>query len=117
MQEYFKNELLDAASKGDNSKIKRLLKAGADIEARGKYDGYTALIWAARNNHTETCRLLIKRGANIETKDKEGMSALMWATSFGNTETAELLKLYLVRKMLDRKDADSFLSSFEECIQ
>ncbi|OPB44479.1 hypothetical protein A0O28_0027980 [Trichoderma guizhouense] len=51
----------------------------------------TPLAWAAMNGHTATIRILIKKGANIETKDHKGFTPLMWAVMNGHKGTIELL--------------------------
>ena len=46
---------------------------------------------AAEEGNTEEVELLLDRGANIETKDKDGLTPLMIAAKWGKTETVELL--------------------------
>ena len=48
--------------------IKQLLDRGADINAQN-ITGFTALMWAAKNNNVPIVELLLSRGADIETKD------------------------------------------------
>ena len=43
-------ELIKAAKKGDTAAVEALLEQGADVNANG---GWTALIWAARQGHTD----------------------------------------------------------------
>ena len=40
---------------------------GAQIDAKSDYDGYTALIWAAKNGHTKVAKILIDNGANVNS--------------------------------------------------
>ena len=52
--------------------IETLLKAGADIEARGEF-GLTTLIRAsAKNPNPEVIETLLKAGADIEARDEDG---------------------------------------------
>ena len=57
-------ELLEAAKKGDFSKVKHLIESGCDVNYEDK-DGYTALIFASFNGHLEIVKLLIAKGADI----------------------------------------------------
>ncbi len=72
------------------AKVKDLLEKGADVNARDK-DGYTALMRACANGHTDTARLLIEKGADVKAKSEDGKTALMAACANGHTDTAQLL--------------------------
>jgi hypothetical protein len=76
-------ELLDAAYKGQRSRIITLLKAGAAIETRDAY-GYTPLMWAAQEGRPITVELLISLGANVNVKDKKGRTPLLVAVARGH---------------------------------
>ncbi len=55
-------------------------------------DGLTALMRAAGMGHTETAKMLIDKGADINAKDdKISLTALSWATQRGHTEIIEML--------------------------
>jgi hypothetical protein len=116
MQERLNDRLIAAAESGDNAEIKRLLKAGAKI--RMEAGKYTALMGAAMHGHTETCALLLKNGANINARTEGGMTVFMWAgwRKRKANETAEFLTIYLIRKMLGKKGAEMFISSFRRCV-
>ena len=70
--------------------IEVLLSAGARIDARGSLDSdITPLMLAAGRirqdaAYLETVKLLIKNGANLKAKTKEGQTALWWATDWWN---------------------------------
>ena len=49
------------------------------------------LFKAIKENNIEAVKLLLERGADINTKDKDGRTALMYAASAGCTETVKLL--------------------------
>ena len=57
-------------------------------------DGNTLLMWTVFNEHDSPnlIRLLLKRGALVNKKAKDGSTALSWALKKGNTETVEILK-------------------------
>ena|GEM_PF-6097161 len=76
-------ELLDAAYKGQRTRIITLLKAGAAIETRDAY-GYTPLMWAAQEGRPITVELLISLGANVNVKDKKGRTPLLVAVARGH---------------------------------
>ena len=49
------------------------------------------LLDAARYGRTETVRLLIAQGANVNAKDDDGWTPLHLATKYDRTETARVL--------------------------
>ena len=69
---------------------KMLIDAGADVNAMDEY-GYTALICAAKDGHTEIVQLLIDAGADVNVRNNIGCTALMLVAENGQTEIAPLL--------------------------
>ena len=75
-----------AASRGDTQKIEELLDNGAEVNARGKV-GMTALMYAvqgsldgnARHIKARPVRLLMERGADLNTVDEGGRTVLSQA--------------------------------------
>ena len=63
---------------GDYKMVKYLIESGADINAKDK-NGWTALMFAARNGYDKIAQLLIKSGADIKAKDRDGKTALSLA--------------------------------------
>ena len=59
---------------------------GADIECLDK-DNYTPLLIAASTGHTAVVKLLLKRGANLEAKNKQDKTAIFLATEENRTDT------------------------------
>ena len=57
-------KLVRAAGKGDDAKVKRLLKAKADVDY--VIDGYTALRTACFSGHVGAARLLLKANATVD---------------------------------------------------
>ena len=72
--------------------VKRLLAAGADINAIGT-NGWTPLHMAAARGHVEKCRLLIDAGANVNRRKEIDASEtpLMEVAFCGQPETTKLL--------------------------
>jgi len=69
-----------------------LLDAGCDINAADN-KGRAPLMYAAIFERHSVVNLLLKRGANINLKDHDGLSALDWAKKSGNEEIIRLLSL------------------------
>lgn len=90
----------------DSRRVKRLLAAGADPNARDKW-GRTPLMWAARYMHTgdrQTIPALVGAGAEVNTVDENGATALHIAASHaGREETDDLVAN---GAQVDARDAD-----------
>jgi len=63
----------------------------ADVNARERLYGRTALMIAAAEGHLESVRLLIEAGSDLHVVDAEGSTALTLARSNGNLDVAALL--------------------------
>ena len=73
-----KAEWEQAAHRGDVDRIKRLIREGADINARDRY-AQTALMIAARNGRTSLVGFLVDQGAELNHTAKCHLTALMLA--------------------------------------
>ena len=71
--------------------VEALLTAGASKDHANR-DGYTALIEATDNGHTQVVEALLKAGADFKKISKYGRTALMIATYNGHTEIVQLLQ-------------------------
>lgn len=60
--------LFDAARQGDVAAVTRLLDAGLDVNAKGRYDT-TALFFAADKGQLAVVELLLARGASVDVHD------------------------------------------------
>lgn len=70
------NKLLDAARKGDAELVKQLISTGADVN-KADADGWTPLLSAADNGHTEIVKLLLGvLGIDLNRANKYGASPL-----------------------------------------
>lgn len=79
-----------AAAEGQVEAIAKLVKLGADINTKNKYEK-TALHHAAENGKVEAIAKLIELGADINDKDNEGMTALHYAAKYGKIEAIKKL--------------------------
>ena len=61
----------DAAQRGDLAEVRRLLRAGADVNAP-QGDGMTALHWAAERGDAELCQVLLFAGARVDAGTRIG---------------------------------------------
>ncbi|KAJ5775552.1 uncharacterized protein N7511_000563 [Penicillium nucicola] len=68
--------------------VRRLLDAGANIEAKC---GQTPLHWAAEHGSKALTRLLLERGINKEAKTQDGRAPLHYAAEGGHEVVAQLL--------------------------
>lgn len=95
-------DVLDIAlSSGNEEAIKILRSYGADIE--NKVDGESRLLRAVKESDTEKTELLLKQGANINTKDKKGLTPLDLAMQKDNQDMARFLKENKAKTSLETK--------------
>jgi ankyrin repeat protein len=99
--------LMFAAREDDLESAKLLVKAGADINARGG-DGKDALSLAFFDGSYSVADFLIDSHANLNQKDAQRFTPLFWAVDRRNMETAPNFPwmvtrdpLPLIKKMLD----------------
>jgi ankyrin repeat protein len=82
--------LMYAVLYGDADAVRRLLEAGADVNARNEA-GATALMWAV--DDPEKTRLLLKAGADPNARSDDGRTPLLSAT--GRPGCGDVVKLLL----------------------
>ena len=92
-----------AASRGDSSLVLGLLKHGIKVDTTA-WEGVTALMYAVKNDHPGTVKVLAENGARLNKKDTDGNSPLLAAVQSGNLMMSE----YLIRKGADINQADNF---------
>ena len=96
--------LWEASRAGDTTRITAALAAGADVNAKSRYD-VTPLIFAAGNGRLDAVKLLLSRGAEVNAQDTFYRArAADMALVNGYAEVA----LYLVQ---NGSDADSALAA------
>ena len=71
--------LNEAAMNGDLDLVREMLDGSADIEQRDNNDKSTPLILAARYVHPDVALELIRRGADVNARTRDGDTALLWA--------------------------------------
>ena len=89
--EILNQKLLQAAEAGDTTEVLSLIRDGAGVNARGSTNGSTPLIKAAARGFTDTVRILVEKGAEVDATDNAGRTALMEAAFEGYTETVRFL--------------------------
>ena len=83
--------LFEAARVGDAATVKRLLDAGLDVNAKGRYDT-TALFCAADKGQGAVVELLLARGAEVNVRDTFYQATpLSWAVQRDHADIARRL--------------------------
>jgi ankyrin repeat protein len=77
--------LLDAAGAGDLARVKSLIAAKADVNAKDEY-GLTALILASMGGHLDVVRALLAAKADVNAKSNHGGTALILASREGHVD-------------------------------
>ncbi|KAL8574487.1 hypothetical protein ACOMHN_060157 [Nucella lapillus] len=91
----FERGLWSAALSGQTDDVRKRLEKGDDVNARDK-SGYTALHYAARNNHLEVCRLLLLHGSEVNAVTKTGQATPLHRAAY--TGSVEVVRLLLQNK-------------------
>ena len=103
-------ELYDASSAGDDSRVRELLADGSDPDEYKDGNGWTALIVAARYGRDSTVSILIQHGADLNIQDNDGKTALQRATWNGKYEfTTKLIKAGADLNIKDKDGKTIFL--------
>ena len=71
----------------------KLIDAGLDVN-KSDNDGWTSLMLAAYNGHTDVCRMLIQHGANCQSLNKQRQTALDLAMEKGHEGVTGVLSEY-----------------------
>ena len=86
-----------AVRRGDIDAVKELLAKDADTNTEDGQFGVSPLSWAALLGQTEIAELLIRNGADVNGRNRDGGTALHGAAFLGHADTVQLL----VRKGAD----------------
>jgi len=71
--------VLGAAKRGDAAALRALAQAGADLNAKDKAQGWTPLMFAIEQGHSDAVTFLIEAGADVNSPAETGTTALMVA--------------------------------------
>ncbi|MBL8832894.1 MAG: ankyrin repeat domain-containing protein [Rhodospirillales bacterium] len=82
-------DLLAAAKAGDAAACRRLIAAGAALDARDA-GGRTALLLATHANHVAAAKALIEAGADVNAKDAIADSPFLYAGAEGRDEILKM---------------------------
>ena len=85
-----KNDVADAAMRGDKAAVRTLLAQRADVNAP-QADGATALHWAAYRGDKELVDMLIRAGADVRVANREGATPLWLASVNGDAAIIQAL--------------------------
>jgi hypothetical protein len=81
---------LEAAEKGQTSRLLELLATGIDVDDKDA-QGETALMKAAANGQLRVTHVLLALGANLNEKDRKGRTPLMKAAANGHSHVVDAL--------------------------
>jgi len=83
--------LMEAASSGNLSKVKQLLKTGRGSVNEANSAGSTPLIYAASNGNLNVARYLLKKGADPNKCARDNMCPLWYTVKYGSYDLTALL--------------------------
>jgi ankyrin repeat protein len=85
-------KLIESAKLGDKAKVAALIKQGANVNAQD-IGGYSALMNAAANGHSDVVKILLSEGADPSLRGNYywGETALMMAARKGRKDAAQIL--------------------------
>ncbi|XP_038661083.1 peroxisomal NADH pyrophosphatase NUDT12 isoform X4 [Scyliorhinus canicula] len=79
------------AAKGDAAKLSTLLNYSTFLVDEVDEKGWTALMYASRNGHSQVAQLLLEKGCNTSFSNNSGQTALDIAKFWGHKNVAGLL--------------------------
>lgn len=88
--EFGRTPLHEAAARGDQVFVGRLLSGGAEVDTEDAY-GTTPLHLACRRGHAGVVQLFLARGANVNAMSKAGATPLHEAAACGDADVARML--------------------------
>ncbi|OQR80631.1 serine/threonine-protein phosphatase 6 regulatory ankyrin repeat subunit C-like [Achlya hypogyna] len=83
-------QLFNAASKGNDNEVTRLLRTRADVHWRSD-TGFTSLCVAAQHGHSAVVRQLLAAGANINGANNGGWTPVNLASKMGHEAVVQIL--------------------------
>lgn len=85
-------QMLFLACNGDVKGVEGLLNEGKVDVNSADFDDRTALHVASCEGHVEVVKLLLRRGANVNARDRWGSTPIADAKYYGNTKICNILK-------------------------
>ena len=83
--------LHESIGRGDYVAALRMIEGGADPEAKDAQAGASALHFAVMNGRMPVIDLLLSRGANVNSRTRNGTTPLHTAVLYARMEVAEML--------------------------
>ena len=87
-----KTPLIHACTGPFPETVQALIKAGADVNAKGTAEGFTPLMMAAGLDQLKSVHILLENGANKEAVDEDNDKAIDHARRAGLTEIVQVLQ-------------------------
>ncbi len=84
-------DLILAAEDGRLEIVRRLLRTGANPNAKSEGD-FTALMWAAARGHLEVVTALLESGADLSARTRKGRTAIDIAAQEGHDHVVAVLR-------------------------
>lgn len=94
-----KTALMAAAANGRDECVRRLIAAGAHIDARDS-NGETALMAAAVNGHISCVEILINAKADLNARNADGETAMVFALSLDQRRHLRPARLAAVKLLM-----------------
>ena len=85
------NAVLLSSSLGLTTAVELLMNTETTFDTADRKYRLTPLSWAAKYGHVPILKLLVKKGAGVNSKDRSDMTPLMWAAKNGCLAGVELL--------------------------
>ena len=86
----FDEKLYNSSLHGDLEGVMAALAQGGRVAVRNS-QGFTPLLAAAQNGHTDICGLLLENGSDVNARDRQGFTPLLAAAQNGHTDICGLL--------------------------
>lgn len=85
------SRLASAAREGDLTRIRRRVKAGANLNEPSGVNGWTPLHHAVHNNQPGSVRVLLELGADADARVPHSVTPLMMAAGYGYDAIVRIL--------------------------
>lgn len=85
------NKFFSAVNKGDVETVNKLMDRDPTLALKPDRNNMRPLHYAAKKGNVEMVRTLVRKGANVNDKDKKGYTPLHYACTKGNPETVKIL--------------------------